>query len=417
MTRGFYTILAAQFFSALADNALLFAAIALLKVLNPACISESGECWQTPVLQMFFVFSYIVLAPFVGPFADALPKGRVMFISNAVKIVGCLAMLSGLHPLLAYGVVGIGAAMYSPAKYGILTEYLPPHKLVLANGWMEGLTVAAIILGAILGGLLLGPGIAQSLAAHTGAAQSWLDSPARVAIGAILLLYLAAATINLYIPQVAIDHRLPKKTPAYILQDFWHCFRLLWRDPLGQVSLAVTTLFWGAGATLRLIVLVWATVALGFGPQQATQLTAVTAVGIAVGAVIAARFVSLQRAVKVLPMGIGMGLGVMAMVFVSYWPLAVAILFVIGAMGGFFVVPMNALLQHRGHLLMGAGHSIAVQNFNENISILVLSGAYTWMVRAELKLNSIILLFGLLVASSMYLLWRRHRHDQDAGAM
>ena len=417
MTRGFYTILAAQFFSALADNALLFAAIALLKVLNPACISESGECWQTPVLQMFFVFSYIVLAPFVGPFADALPKGRVMFISNAVKILGCLAMLSGLHPLLAYGVVGIGAAMYSPAKYGILTEYLPPHKLVLANGWMEGLTVAAIILGAILGGLLLGPGIAQSLAAHTGAAQSWLDSPARVAIGPILLLYLAAAAINLYIPQVAIDHRLPKKTPAYILQDFWHCFRLLWRDPLGQVSLAVTTLFWGAGATLRLIVLVWATVALGFGPQQATQLTAVTAVGIAVGAVIAARFVSLQRAVKVLPMGIGMGLGVMAMVFVSHWPLAVAILFLIGAMGGFFVVPMNALLQHRGHLLMGAGHSIAVQNFNENISILVLSGAYSWMVRAELKLNSIILLFGLLVASSMYLLWRRHGHDQDAGAM
>ncbi|HEY7758439.1 MAG TPA: lysophospholipid transporter LplT [Burkholderiales bacterium] len=418
MTRGFYTILAAQFFSALADNALLFAAIALLKVLNPACVTESGECWQTPVLQQFFVFAYIVLAPFVGPFADALPKGRVMFISNAVKLTGCLAMLWGMHPLLAYGVVGIGAAMYSPAKYGILTEYLPPQRLVLANGWMEGLTVAAIVLGALLGGFLVGPRFATLVThVHVGQAGAWLDSPAKLAIGAIVLLYLTAAAINLYIPRVAIDHRLPKKTPVYILQDFWHCFRLLWRDPLGQMSLAVTTLFWGAGATLRLIVLAWAATVLNFGPQRAIELTAVTAVGIALGSVLAARFVTLQRAVKVLPVGIAMGFGVMSMVFVSDWRLAVAILMLIGAMGGFFVVPMNALLQHRGHLLMGAGHSIAVQNFNENLSILLLLGAYALMLRAELEIDTITILFGLLVASVMYLVWRRHRHDQDEGAM
>jgi MFS family permease len=418
MTRGFYTILAAQFFSALADNALLFAAIALLKVLNPACVTESGECWQTPVLQQFFVFAYIVLAPFVGPFADALPKGRVMFISNAVKLTGCLAMLWGMHPLLAYGVVGIGAAMYSPAKYGILTEYLPPQRLVLANGWMEGLTVAAIVLGALLGGFLVGPRFGTLVThVHVGQAGAWLDSPAKLAIGAIVLLYLTAAAINLYIPRVAIDHRLPKKTPVYILQDFWHCFRLLWRDPLGQMSLAVTTLFWGAGATLRLIVLAWAATVLNFGPQRAIELTAVTAVGIALGSVLAARFVSLQRAVKVLPVGIAMGFGVMSMVFVSDWRLAVAILMLIGAMGGFFVVPMNALLQHRGHLLMGAGHSIAVQNFNENLSILLLLGAYALMLRAELEIDTITILFGLLVASVMYLVWRRHRHDQDEGAM
>jgi MFS family permease len=418
MTRGFYTILAAQFFSALADNALLFAAIALLKVLNPACVTESGECWQTPVLQQFFVFAYIVLAPFVGPFADALPKGRVMFISNAVKLSGCLAMLWGMHPLLAYGVVGIGAAMYSPAKYGILTEYLPPQRLVLANGWMEGLTVGAIVLGAILGGFLVGPRFA-AFAAHVDVGQSgsWLEGPAKLAIGGIVLLYLIAAVINLYIPRVAIDHRLPKKTPVYILQDFWHCFRLLWRDPLGQVSLAVTTLFWGAGATLRLIVLTWAATVLNFGPQRAIELTAVTAVGIALGSVLAARFVTLQRAVKVLPVGIAMGFGVISMVFVSDWRLAVAILMLIGAMGGFFVVPMNALLQHRGHLLMGAGHSIAVQNFNENLSILVLLGAYALMLRADLEIDTITIVFGLLVASVMYLLWRRHRHDQDEGAM
>jgi len=416
MNRGFYTILAAQFFSALADNALLFAAIALLKTLAPECARASGECWQTPVLQQFFVFSYIALAPFVGPFADALPKGRVMFISNTVKLFGCLTMLLGLHPLFAYGIVGIGAAMYSPAKYGILTEYLPPDKLVVANGWMEGLTVGAIILGAILGGFMLGPAFAPAVLGHLPGNPGEIGTTPLVAIGAILLLYLIAAGINLYIPRVAIDHKLPRKTLPYILRDFAHSFRLLWRDPLGQVSLAVTTLFWGAGATLRLIILPWAALALKFDTERATQLTAVVAVGIALGSVLAARFVSLDRAVRVLPVGILMGACVIAMVFVNSWQPAVAILIVVGVLGGFFVVPMNALLQHRGHLLMGAGHSIAVQNFNENISILVLLGAYTLMIEANMHIDTIIVLFGLLLSSVMYALWRRHGHAQDDGA-
>jgi MFS family permease len=410
MTRGFYTILAAQFFSALADNALLFAAIALLAEIK-------APDWQTPVLQQFFVFAYIVLAPFVGPFADSLPKGRVMFISNAVKFAGCLAMLVGLHPLYAYGVVGIGAAMYSPAKYGILTEYLPPDQLVKANGWMEGLTVGAIILGAILGGIMVGPHLAPWIFRYVEVIPraSWIDTAAEVAMVLILVLYILAAAINLYIPRVAIDHKLPKKTPLYILHDFWHSFRLLWRDPLGQVSLAVTTLFWGAGVTLRLIVLTWAGLALNFDLEKATQLTAVTAVGIAIGSVLAARFVSLQHAVKVLPVGILMGLAVMSMIFITNVLGAVVLLVLIGAMGGFFVVPMNALLQHRGHLLMGAGHSIAVQNFNENISILVMLGLYALMLRAGLAIDAIIVLFGVMVAGTMYLLWRIHGHDQDDG--
>jgi len=415
MNRGFYTILAAQFFSALADNALLFAAIAMLKTLAPECARASGECWQTPVLQQFFVFAYIVLAPFVGPFADALPKGRVMFVSNMVKLFGCLAMLLGLHPLLAYGIVGIGAAMYSPAKYGILTEYLPPDRLVVANGWMEGLTVGAIILGAILGGFMLGPVFAPVVLDRVPGLPTHAGIRPLLAIGMILLLYLIAAAINLYIPRVAIDHTLPRKTLPYILHDFGHSFRLLWRDPLGQVSLAVTTLFWGAGATLRLIILPWAALALKFDTERATQLTAVVAVGIAVGSVLAARFVALNRAVRVLPIGIVMGICVMAMVFVDTWQPAVAILVLIGVLGGFFVVPMNALLQHRGHLLMGAGHSIAVQNFNENISILVLLGVYTLMIEADLHIDTIIVLFGLLLASVMWVLWRRHGHDQDHG--
>lgn len=408
MTRGFLTILAAQFCSALADNALLFAAIALLRDLQ-------APSWQTPVLQVFFVFSYIVLAPFVGPLADAFPKGRVMFISNGVKIVGCLAMLLGMHPLPAYAVVGVGAAMYSPAKYGILTEYLPHQKLVWANGWMEGLTVAAIILGAILGSFLVGSRYLDFAATFfaTLKHRGWVASDPAYAMLALLGIYLAASVINLYIPRVALDHKLPKKTPLYILHDFWHSLSLLWRDSLGQVSLAVTTLFWGASASLRLVLLEWARPALGLSLAKATQLTAVTGLGVALGAVLAARMVTLNRSVKVLPMGIFMGLGVMAIAGITDWRVAVVAIVIMGAMGGFFVVPMNALLQHRGHLLMGAGHSIAVQNFNENISILVMSGAYAAMERGGMPINAIIVSFGALVAVSMFYLWRKHGHDQD----
>ena len=408
MNRGFYTILAAQFFSALADNALLFAAIALLASLN-------AQAWQTPVLQQFFVFAYIVLAPFVGPFADSLPKGRVMFVANAVKLLGCIAMLMGTHPLLAYGLVGVGAAMYSPAKYGILTEYLPHQKLVLANGWMEGLTVAAIILGSILGGIMVGTRFASYVFERVDLPfiETGIDTPPELAIVVILFFYFIAALINLYIPRVAIDHKLQKRNPVFIMQDFWHSFRLLWRDPLGQVSLAVTTLFWGAGATLRLIVLTWASMALKFSLEKATQLTAVVAFGIALGSVLAAKYVTLKRAVRVLPVGIAMGLLVITMVFVTDWRMAIVLLVLIGAMGGYFVVPMNALLQHRGHLLMGAGHSIAVQNFNENLSILVLLGVYALMIKIDVPLQAIIISFGLFIAVAMGYLTRKHWHDQD----
>ena len=406
MTDRFFTILAAQFFSALGDNALLFAAIALLKAL-------SMPAWHTPALQQGFVIAFIILAPFVGPFADALPKGRVMLISNTVKILGCVAMLLGLHPLLAYGFVGVGAAMYSPAKYGILTECLPPERLVWANGWMEGLTVAAIILGAIIGGLLIGDTVQDRVVIALQALPLGIDSAPESAIAAVLLIYLVAAVFNLYIPKVPIDHALPQRTLGFIVKDFGESFIKLWRDPLGQVSLAVTTLFWGAGSTLRLIVLLWAAEALGFTLEQATQLTAVVAVGIGIGAAIAGSAVPLDHAVRVLRVGIAMGLAVAAMALVSDWRIAVPLLVLIGALGGYFVVPMNALLQHRGHLLMGAGHSIAVQNFNENLSILVMLGAYSLMIRDGWSVNLIVVVFGLMVAGTMGWLARLHGHDQD----
>lgn len=408
MNRGFIIILSAQFFSSLADNALLFAAIALLKTLD-------APSWQTPVLQQFFVFAFIVLAPFVGAFSDALPKGQVMFISNSIKTVGCAAMLLGLHPLLAYGFVGIGAAMYSPAKYGILTECLPSDRLVWANGWMEGLTVAAIILGAIFGGLLIGHRVEDQVVQQLGGLEfnGGIDTAPEFAIFVILGLYVLAAILNYYIPKLPIEHTLPKRTPAFLVADFWRTFRMLWKDPLGQVSLAVTSLFWGAGTSLRLIILAWSAVALKLNLEQATQLTAVVAVGLAIGSVVAAKAVPLEHAVKVLPLGIAMGVAVLGMVLVTDWRLAVMMLVLIGILAGSFLIPMNALLQHRGHQLMGSGHSIAVQNFNENLSILLMLGAYALMINAGFPVHTIVIVFGLLVSVTMGWLFKKHGHDQD----
>ena len=395
--------MAAQFFSALADNALLFAAIALLMAMNE-------PSWHTPVLLKIFVFFYVVLAPFVGAFADSLPKGRVMFFSNTIKFVGCIAMLIGVHPLIAYGIVGLGAAAYSPAKYGILTEYLPPEKLVLANGWIEGLTVAAIVLGGLVTAVIINPSIATTLLQlyDVPLIETGIDTAPELAILIISSLYLVAAMFNLYIPQIPIDHRPLSRNPLFLLKEFTHNFWLLWRDPLGQVSLSVTTLFWGAGATLRLIVLSWAAIVLNYSTSQAILLTVYVAVGIAIGAVLAATLVKIENAVKVLPVGIGMGLMVLIMIPVTNPTIAIALLIVIGMMAGFFVVPMNALLQHRGHLLMGAGSSIAVQNFNENLSIFVMLGLYSLMVWQDVSIYTIIMVFGLMLAIAMSILLKTH---------
>lgn len=406
MNPGFYIILAAQFFSALADNALLFAAIALLMELN-------SPDWHTPILQQAFIFSYIILAPFVGAFADSLPKGRVMFISNIVKLAGCLLMLLGVQPLLAYCLVGLGAAAYSPAKYGILTEYLPANQLVKANSWMEGLTVAAIVLGALVGGILITPSVTAPLlqALHI----PLINSIPELAILFIALIYVIAAAFNLYIPAVNIDHRPLSNNPAFLFREFWHNFKLLWKDPLGQVSLGVTTLFWGAGATLRLLLIGWAAVALHYDIGTAAKLTAWFAVGIAIGSVLAAKYVRLENSIKVLRVGIAMGLAVLLMIPITNSTLAIALLIAMGAMGGYFVVPMNALLQHRGHLLMGAGSSIAVQNFNENLSIFVMLGLYALMQKLHINIYLIILVFGLLLSGIMTLLYKRHRYVQNNG--
>jgi len=409
MKPGFYTIMAAQFFSSLADNALLIAAIALLRELHE-------PAWMTPALKQSFVVSYVVLAPLVGAFADSMAKGKVMLITNAIKVVGCSFMLFDLHPLAAYAVVGLGAAAYSPAKYGILTELLPPHQLVIANGWIEGTTVGSIILGVLLGGALISPKISTMLLSFDMPMfDTPVDTPPDAAISVIMALYLIAAIFNWFIPDTGVDHRVPSKNPFFLIREFSHCVALLWKDRLGQISLATTTLFWGAGATLQFIVIDWASRALGLNLSQASMLQGVVAVGIAIGAVLAARFVTLRGAVRVLPIGALMGVVVMVMTFVHNMALAMVLMVAIGACAGFFVVPMNALLQHRGHVLMGAGHSIAVQNFNENVGILVMVGLYALMVRSGVSVNAAIVLFGVFVASTMLLVVWRHRHNQARG--
>lgn len=406
MNRGFYTIMAAQFFSSLADNALLIAAISLLA-------SSNSPAWMTPLLKLFFVLSYVLLAAFVGAFADALPKGRVMFITNLIKIVGCALMFFSVHPLLAYAIVGFGAAAYSPAKYGILTELLPPEKLVAANGWIEGLTVASIILGTVLGGTLVNPKIGAALMQlDVPYLDLGIDTPVEGALCVIVVAYLIAALFNLRIPDTGARYSHQERSPIKLMVDFAGCFNRLWADKLGQISLAVTTLFWGAGATLQFIVLKWAEKSLQMPLDRAAILQGVVAIGVALGAVAAARFVPLKKSLSVMPLGVAMGLVVILMTLVTNVWVAYPLLVIIGALSGYFVVPMNALLQHRGHVLMSAGHSIAVQNFNENLSVLTMLVLYALMVKMDLNVNVVIVLFGLFVSGTMFMVMRRHAANQ-----
>ena len=405
MKKGFYTIMSAQFFSSLADNALFVAAVELLRT--------SGQAeWQRAALVPMFALFYVILAPFVGAFADAVPKGKVMFFSNLVKVVGCLMMLFGTHPLLSYAIVGLGAAAYSPAKYGILTELLPHSQLVKANGWIEGLTIASIILGVLLGGQLVGHAIAQHLLAlELPMVDTGIDTAPEAAIAAIIVLYAIAALFNLKIPRTEAPLQPLAHSIGALVRDFASCNARLWNDELGQISLATTTLFWGVSGNLRYIVLAWAGAALGYTTTQASALVGVVAVGTALGAVLASVRMRLDQATSVMPLGVAMGLLVIAMNFISNVWVAAPFLVVLGAIGGYMVVPMNALLQHRGHNLMGSGRSIAVQNFNEQACILGLGAFYTGMTRLGMSAFGAITIFGLAVAFVMWLIFRWHKDN------
>ena len=408
MNRGFYIVILAQTFSSLADNALFIAAIALIHQLE-------GPVWVPPLIKWGVAASYVLLAPFVGAFADAFPKGKVMFATNAFKVIGCILMFSydffGLTAseqivliCVAYAIVGTGAAAYSPAKYGIITEMLPPEKLVIGNSWIEGMTVVSIIMGAVVGGLLVSPAISAWLLSHN-TLQQIASTPAEVAIVMIGLLYIAAALTNLLIPNTNAKYPKQHQHPIRLIQAFAGYTKILWTDKLGQISLGVTTLFWGAGATLQLIVIEWGRSQLGYRLDQASILMGIAALGTVLGSIAAAR-VPLKQSLRVLPVGALMGLVVLVMPLIYNEWTVYGLLLVIGILSGFFVVPMNALLQHRGHLLLSAGHSIAVQNFNEQLNILLMVSLYSLMLWLGIAINTIIVMFGLSVAILMLVLIR-----------
>jgi MFS family permease len=411
MNRGFYTVIIAQTFSSLADNALFIAAIALIHQLE-------GPVWVPPLIKWGVAASYVLLAPFVGAIADAYPKGKVMFSTNAFKVVGCLLMFSygifGLAPseqivliCVAYAIVGTGAAAYSPAKYGIITEMLPPEKLVVGNSWIEGMTVVSIIMGSVVGGLLVSPAVSAWLLSHN-TLQQVASTPAEVAIVMIGLLYIAAALTNLLIPNTNAKYPKQHQHPLRLIKAFAGYTKILWTDKLGQISLGVTTLFWGAGATLQLIVIEWGRSQLGYRLDQASILMGIAALGTVLGSIAAAR-VPLKQSLRVLPVGALMGLVVLVMPLIYNEWAVYGLLLVIGILSGFFVVPMNALLQHRGHLLLSAGHSIAVQNFNEQLNILLMVSLYSLMLWLGISINTIIVMFGLSVAILMLVLIRWHQ--------
>ena len=408
MNRGFYIVIIAQTFSSLADNALFIAAIALIHQLE-------GPVWVPPLIKWGVAASYVLLAPFVGAIADAYAKGKVMFTTNAFKVIGCVLMFSyGFFGLaasgqivlicVAYAIVGMGAAAYSPAKYGIITEMLPPEQLVIGNSWIEGMTVVSIIMGSVVGGLLVSPVVSDWLLSHAMIKQL-AHTPAEVAILMISLLYAAAALTNLFIPNTNARYPKQHQHPLRLIKAFGGYIKVLWTDQLGQISLAVTTLFWGAGATLQLIVIEWGRSQLGYRLDQASVLMGIAALGTVLGSIAAAR-VPLKQSLRVLPVGALMGLVVLVMPLIYNEWAVYGLLLVVGILSGFFVVPMNALLQHRGHLLLSAGHSIAVQNFNEQLNILLMVSLYSLMLWLGIAINTIIVMFGLSVAILMCVLIR-----------
>ena len=405
MKRGFYTIMSAQFFSSLADNALFVAAIELLK-------GAGAAEWQRAALVPMFALFYVVLAPLLGAFSDAVPKGKVMFYANGIKVIGCLMMLFGGHPLLSYAFVGLGAAAYSPAKYGILTELLPTSQLVKANGWIEGLTILSIILGVLLGGQLIGPKVAPLLLAlHLPYVHLGIDTAPAAAIACMVGLYVVAALFNLRIPRTDTELQPLSGNIGELVRDFSQCNARLWDDKLGQISLATTTLFWGVSNNLRYVVLAWAALALGYSTTQASALVGVVAIGTAAGAVAASMSMKLDRATRVIGLGVLMGVLVAMMNLIHSAHTAAPFLVALGAIGGYMVVPMNALLQHRGHNLMGSGRSIAVQNFNEQACVLGVGALYTGLTRLGLSVFGAITVFGLFTAFVSLLIWLWHRRN------
>jgi len=419
LPRGFHLLIAAQFCSALADNALLIVTIALL-------IERGLPGWWAPLLKFGFTLSYVLLAPFVGPLADAFAKARLMAWANAVKAFGVLALLAGVHPVAAFVVVGFGAAAYAPAKYGLITELVPAEGLVAANGWLEVSVVCAALLGTVLGGALVSAWFLDTAAVRgLGAAllalpilPTWSiagHSPLAGSLAALLVVYAAAGVFNIGVPDSGARYPACRVHPVPLLKGFVRDHLTLWRDRDGGLSLAVTTIFWGVGATLQFAVLRWAADVLGLSLDQAAYLQAAVAVGVVLGASAAGRHVPLAAAKRMLPAGVALGVLMPIVAHVDVLMGAVVLLGLVGVVGGLLVVPLNALLQHRGHQLLSAGRSIAVQGCSENASVLGMLAGYALFVAVEVPIVPLMSGFGLLIAAAMLALIVRERRVAAAG--
>ena len=370
-SRGMMAVLVAQFLSALADNAILIAAIAIVK--------SQGMSNLVPMLQESFIVPFILLAPFVGQVADGFPKGRVMLVANLLKLSGAVAMLLGLNPLTAYGMIGIGAAMYSPAKYGILSQMFGPALLVRANGMMEGSTIVAILLGVIMGG--------------------WLaDYSLNLVFSGVIAAYCLAAIVNLFIPALPAENPGESFNPWLRIRKFIAALMLLLKNPDARFSLLGTSIFWGSGTTLRLMLFAWVpSVLLITDNQTPANLMGAVSIGIVAGAAAAGAWVSLKKVNKALIGGLLLGPVILALTLAHNLTFAAILMVAIGICGGWFVVPLNALLQEKGHETIGAGNALAVQNFSENIAMLLFVGGYSAAAAAGVPVSTSVTVFGAVL--------------------
>ena len=411
MPKGFFYLISAQFASGLADNALLILGIAFL--------SEQGyPGWWAPLLKFSFTLSYVFLAPLMGPLADAFSKAKLMACMNALKVVGVAFIFTSFHPMLAFAIAGMAASAYAPAKYGLVTETVPADQLVKANGWLEVTVVMSVILGTACGGLLVA---SKSFAWMSALNLSFiellglsLETQYAGPLLSLIVIYSIAGLLNFGIPSVNIRYVQQSMEPIALFKNFIQSNRILWQDPVGKLSLAVTTLFWGIGAVVQFAVLLWAKEALNMPLEQASLLQAVVAFGVIFGAGMAGHYVALQNAYKVLPLGLWLGLSLPALAFSTSLWIAIPLMLITGFAGGMLMVPMNAVLQNRGYTLLTAGRSIAVQGFNENASVMVMLGVYSGLLALELPLQWVMVIMGSVMTLGMVYLMRMASQKTDS---
>jgi len=411
MPKGFFYLISAQFASGLADNALLILGIAFL--------NEQGyPGWWAPLLKFSFTLSYVFLAPLMGPLADAFPKAKLMACMNALKVVGVAFIFTSFHPMLAFAIAGMAASAYAPAKYGLVTETVPAAQLVKANGWLEVTVVMAVIMGTACGGLLVA---SKSFAWMSALNLSFiellglsLETQYAGPLLSLIVIYSIAGLLNFGIPNLNIRYAQESMRPIALFKNFIQSNRILWQDPVGKLSLAVTTLFWGIGAVVQFAVLLWAKEALNMPLEQASLLQAVVAFGVIFGAGMAGHYVALQNAYKVLPLGLWLGLSLPALAFSTSLWIAIPLMLITGFAGGMLMVPMNALLQNRGYTLLTAGRSIAVQGFNENASVMIMLAVYSGLLALELPLQWVMVIMGSVMTMGMIYLMRIASHKTDS---